>query len=74
MDDNFFALGGHSLLATRVLARVHNVLGVQLPLRAAFEAPTIRQLAELVTAAAVLRAPATGSAVALSGAREEIEF
>lgn len=46
--DNFFDLGGHSLLAGRVLARVANVLGVSLPIRALFEASTIEALAKRV--------------------------
>jgi amino acid adenylation domain-containing protein len=47
-DANFFALGGHSLVVMRVIARIRQRLGIELPVRALFETPTLRDLARLV--------------------------
>ncbi|MFL6194388.1 MAG: amino acid adenylation domain-containing protein, partial [Thermoanaerobaculia bacterium] len=48
LNDSFWELGGHSLLATRVLARIRESLGVELPIHEVFEASTLGELAEAV--------------------------
>ena len=49
VGDNFFDLGGHSLLAVRLMARIQQELGINLPLQTLFTEPTIESQANLLS-------------------------
>ena len=61
VTDNFFLLGGHSLLGTQLIARVRDAFGVDLPLRAVFDHPTVETLAAEVEQAILARIEAAAS-------------
>ncbi|HEV7974784.1 non-ribosomal peptide synthetase, partial [Amycolatopsis sp.] len=78
VDDDFFALGGHSLLVMRLAGRIRSTFGVEVSLRAVFDAPTVAKLAAVLSDAEESR-PALVPAgrpeiLPLSAAQQSLRF
>ena len=56
--EDFFELGGHSLLAAQAMARLCQVVELDLPVRVLFEAPTVAQMGARVNGLRVAGASA----------------
>jgi amino acid adenylation domain-containing protein len=67
-EDSFFDLGGHSLLATRMIKRVRDVFGVDLPVAGIFATPMLADLAQAIDG---LRSHAASGAIPVSPDRRE---
>jgi len=73
IHSNFFDLGGHSLLATLMATRLRNALGIDVPVRAIFESPTIAELAEVIELALRERGPHEKATIAKSAQTSRAE-
>ncbi|MCG7211878.1 non-ribosomal peptide synthetase [Paenibacillus mucilaginosus] len=45
VQDHFIELGGHSIKATALIARIHKIMGVSLPIRSVFQLGTVEAMA-----------------------------
>ncbi|WP_439876932.1 amino acid adenylation domain-containing protein (plasmid) [Bacillus mycoides] len=59
LDDHFFKVGGHSLLLTKIMGAIQDRFNVQVSLRALFETPTVKEMADQVREALNQKIPLT---------------
>ncbi|MDM5300447.1 surfactin non-ribosomal peptide synthetase SrfAA [Bacillus subtilis] len=63
--DQFFDIGGHSLAGMKMLALVHQELGVELSLKDLFQSPTVEGLAQVIVSSE------KGAAISISPAKKQ---
>ncbi|CAN2253789.1 surfactin non-ribosomal peptide synthetase SrfAA [Bacillus vallismortis] len=63
--DHFFDIGGHSLAGMKMLALVHQELGVELSLKDLFQSPTVEGLAQVIASSE------KGTAINISPAKKQ---
>ncbi|MDU0154791.1 surfactin non-ribosomal peptide synthetase SrfAA [Bacillus cabrialesii] len=63
--DHFFDIGGHSLAGMKMLALIHQELGVELSLKDLFQSPTVEGLAQVIASAE------KGTAISISPAKKQ---
>ncbi len=72
IHDVFLGVGGHSLRATQLVSRIRRDFGIEIPLRAVFEKPTIAELAQLLGDGTVEAPAATGEIKRVSRERHRV--
>ncbi len=74
VEESFFDLGGHSLLATRLMSRIRERFGIDVPLRGLFERPTVAAFAGEVARSVSAPAPPSAAIARVSRERRRMKL